>query len=233
MITIHDWPASLKWSRLDFRRRSGVLGSMESMSGSEQIVSGREGRVGFDMMFPDRRGTQARVWRGLESALRDGVDAVRWQFCDPDRLSNSSIGYTVGTVKWSEGYGWSEGYDWSKSPPFASVSTAAVEGDGEIYIDTTNWSSRLDVGSWIGFAGVFGAHLVDRISYSGATARCRIWPPLRRDVGSGTLVTLRPSLVLRLVPKSGSWGRDTMQTGMSASFVELPDQEVRQYGADW
>ena len=67
MITIHDWPASLKWSRLDFRRRSGVLGSMESMSGSEQIVSGREGRVGFDMVFAEA------LWTELTD---EGVDVV-------------------------------------------------------------------------------------------------------------------------------------------------------------
>lgn len=232
-MILHDWPVALRWSRVDFRRRSGVLGSMESLSGDEQVVSGRDGRIGFDMTFPDARGATARAWRGLESALRDGVDAVRWQFCDPDRLSNATIGYSAGTVKWTQGFGWTQGFDWEKGPPFATVATTAEEGADEVYINTTNWASALDGGSWFGFVGVYGAHLIERISYSGVTARCRVWPNLRRGIGSGALVTLRPVVALRLVPKSGSWSRDTMQTGMSASFVEIPDRDIRQFGEDW
>lgn len=232
-MRLHDWPTDLRWQTWTPRRISGVVGATESLAGGEQVVAGDLGRVGFDLAFRPARGAEARAWRGLEAALRDGVDAVRYRHCDPDRPSNAAIGYALSAeerrtgLPWVGPIWWEDGYGWRKAPPHAALWDQAREGDAEIEIDVSAWAGTLERGTWVGFAGVYAMHMVDQVAIAGGVARCRIWPPMRATVAAGTAVTLRPVMVVRLVPRSGQWARDLMQTGGGASFVEVLHPVVR------
>lgn len=232
-MIIHDWPSGLMVATFTPRRRSGVLGADDSLSGDDHVASGRDGRVGFDLTFADSRGAKARAWRALESALRDGVEAVRYRHCDPDRVGNAALGFAPGRRRWASGRTWASGRSWRIGMAFAALNAAAAEGDETVTIDTTAWSGGLEAGSWIGFGAVDGMHMIERIRYAGMVATCRIWPGVRNELAAGTLVTLHPTLVVTPVPRSGQWARGDLQAGQSVSFVEVPHARVRAEGETW
>ena len=223
MARMVSWPAGIGWTSREPLSGPRAVGasSSESLEGYVQSTASVYGLWRWQWSLPPLRGERSRRWRGFVSALHGGANAARVRFTDPDGLGWGDCGVTTPTatlaagLTWSHGLPWSNGAAWRPSRPWVAVAEAAPLGAVEIRLAATDWGARLGVGDLLGFVGVFALHVVTEAPFDDP-GRVRIWPPLRRAIGTTDHATLTPTLAMRLV------GEGAAPLGRGLTHVDAP-----------
>lgn len=233
MARLLSWPIDLRIVRVERLKgpRSINSGSTEALDGGEQSFSSPFGALSLQITFQPLQGQIARRHRGWITALHGGANATRFTYVDADRMSPEEAGIVGdhGPQRWSNGQPWSNGQWWSPSYPTVNVAAATLLGGTTVTLDSAFWGHTLDMGDLIGFAPFhFGMYEVTEVL---APGQYRIWPPLRKAVSATDFCTLSPTLALRLVGIDGaSVSREQPAAqGLTATFIETFDYDVRQY----
>lgn len=240
MARLIHWPNGL---RANFREplsgpRAVNAGVSTSVGNFVQTTSSPFGLWRWRFQFPSIRGQLFRRYRGWVTALHGGANATRVPFCDWDGLNLQQMGVAASRDDWrrgrpwSNGLPWSNGQSWQSTPPMVPVASPAVRDSTVLSLGSEFWGHRLDYGDLIGFAPYhLGLYMVTEVIEPGTY---RIWPPLRKDVTTDDLATLRPTLAMRLegedaanAPRGASFAE-----GLSVTMVETLDYDVREYFAD-
>lgn len=241
MARLLSWPIGLgkiAYQRLTGPRATGAASS-ESLAGFVQTVSSVFGSWRYQISLQAMKGRKLRLYRGLETALHGGTNAVRVPFNDPDIMSFAEAGITAVAegetnpeASWSNGKPWSNDENWQVSRPCVSISVAAAEADTTITLADEYWGHGLLGGEWIGFFPFhFGKYEITQVIDDG---NYRIWPPLRKSLTTESYATLNPVMAMRLESEAGG----TVQRGLVASegntltLTEVQDSDVRDYFGD-
>ena len=240
MARLIHWPNGL---RANFREplsgpRAVNAGVTTSIGNFVQTTVSPFGLWRWRFSFPPIRGQLFRRYRGWGAALHGGANATRVPFCDWDGLTLDQMGVDASRDEWrrgrpwGNGMPWSNGRDWQSTPPIVPVAAPAERDATVVSLGSSFWGHGLDYGDLIGFTPFyFGLHMVTEAIEPG---RYRIWPPLRKALGTEDFATLRPVLAMRLesedaanAPRGAAFA-----DGLSVTLVEVPDYTVRQWFAD-
>jgi hypothetical protein len=226
--------------------------SIEPLSGPRAVGSGTTQSIGnfvqtfaspfalwrFRFSFPAMHKSLFRRYRGWITALHGGANATRWHFFDPDAMTFQEAGLTATNSEiaagqtWSSGATWSNGENWATSRPDVAVASDAAVDSTQISLADEWWGHDLNVGDYVGFFPFYlGMHMITEVIEEGTY---RIWPPLRAALTTDHFATLSPTLAMRLEgEETASAGRGLAAAeGLSATFVETLDYDVREYFAD-
>lgn len=239
MRRLIDWPRDLHWQSREplSGPRSVGSGSSEGLGGFLQSFASPFGLWRWSFAFPPLKGEAFRRYRGTVMALHGGANAVRVPFCDPDGLGWAASGVALGGVSpraglpWSNGQPWGNGRNWRLGRAVVPLALPSAQGYDEIALTDADWGHGLGIGDMIGFAPFhFGLYFITEVISAG---RYRIWPPLRRAVAAGDLVTLTPVLAMRLESESSAGaGRGPARAeGLAMTLVEIEDADLRAYYA--
>lgn len=225
------------------------LTSIEPLSGPRAVSAGATQSIGnfvqtfgspfglwrFRFSFPAMHKSLFRRYRGWITALHGGANATRWSFFDPDMISFQEAGveasnFEIATGKpWSNGQPWSNGENWKTSRPNVAIASAAARDATVVSLAFQWWGHRLGVGDYLGFFPFhFGMYEITEVV---APGQYRIWPPLRKAIGTSDFATLSPVLALRLESEDAATaGRGlVVADDLTATFVETFDYDVRQW----
>lgn len=215
--------------------RSVSSSSSESFTGFTQTIASPYGAWRWQFTFAPMHKDEARRYRGFITALHGGANATRVTFRDPDVMSHAQAGLSVSQsqihrgIPWSNSMPWSNGRNWAIGYPHVGVTAAASKGTDTVTLANQFWRASLGVGDQIGFGPFyFGLHVVTEVKGGGAF---RIWPPLRKDIASGSYATLTPVMVMRLESESSApigRGISTMEAP-TITLAEVLDEDVRAF----
>jgi len=214
-------------------------GATESIGGFTQSFASAFGLWRWRFSFPAMNGSLLRDYRGWITALHGGANATRWHFFDPDMLTFAEAGVTPSNFQiatgmpWSNDEPWANSRNWAVSRPDVAVAAAATLGSTTVVLSDDWWGHALGRGSFIGFYPYhFGLYEITKVLDE--PGRYRVWPPLRKAITTSDFATLDATLALRLEGEAGApVGRGlAVAEGLTATFVEVLDYDVRDYFAD-
>lgn len=226
--------------------------SIEPLAGPRTVSGGASQSIGnfvqtfaspfnlwrLQFSFAPMRDSAFRRYRGWVTSMNGGANATRWSFFDPDMMTFREAGVDASNFEaatgqpWSNGKPWSNDENWKTSRPVVSVAASAALGDTIISLGSTFWGHSLDAGDYLGFFPFhLGLYTVTEVIEPGTY---RIWPDLRKAIGTDDFATLTPSMALRLESESAaSAGRGLVSAdGLTATFVEVLDYDARDYFGD-
>jgi hypothetical protein len=234
--------------------------SIEPLAGPRAVGGGASQSIGnfvqtfaspfnlwrFQFSFAPMKDAAFRRYRGWITSLNGGANATRWEFNDPDIMSFADADVVATDEQLRRGMPWSNGQpwlapgqdpwfntgNWSISRPIVPVAAGAAREDTIIRLGPVFWGHSLGVGDDLGFLPFhLGLYTVTEVIAPGTY---RIWPDLRKAIGPDDFATLEPSLALRLESESAAnAGRGLSSAdGLTATFVETLDYDVRDYFAD-
>lgn len=213
-----------------------LLSAPTGMTKFVQSIMAPAALFGIDVEYPIKRESQARAVAGMILDLEGGANVLRFPYRDAHEPKRHEFGLSYGEwneVSWSNGLPWGNGKNWRTSPP-TTVAMVDAELDAvEVIVSIAAWPFTLK-GTRFGFAGHWGVYTVQDAVVSGSVATLWIWPGLRRRVTAGTIVTLRPTVGMRLVgPDAGTFS-DTIQgrSDITLSLIEVPDETIRTYASE-
>ncbi len=213
-----------------------LLSAPTGMTKFVQSIMAPTALFGIDVEYPIKRESQARAVAGMILDLEGGANVLRFPYRDAHEPKRHEFGLSYGEwndVPWSNGLPWGNGKNWRTSPP-TTVAMVDAEFDAvEVIVSIAAWPFTLK-GTRFGFAGHWGVYTVQDAVVSGSVATLWIWPGLRRRVTAGTIVTLRPTVGIRLVgPDAGTFS-DTIQgrSDITLSLIEVPDETIRTYASE-
>lgn len=241
MARLLSWPRGLAitaYQRMTGPRSVGGA-STESITSFVQTVSSPFGAWRYQISLRGLKGSLARQYRGMVSALNGGANAVRVPFNDPDVMSWQDAGINIDKfdprrgVAWSNNQPFSNGCNWGMTRPMVAVVADAAIGDTIITLEDRYWGAHLLGGEWLGFMPFcFGKYDVTEVIGGG---QYRIWPPLRAVLTAGqSFANLNPVMAMRLEGESAASDKrgTTYADGNALTLLEVRDDDARAYFAD-
>ncbi|TWF53268.1 hypothetical protein [Neorhizobium alkalisoli] len=241
MARLLSWPLGLRWNRWKWLAGPEAVGASSDTTIGDftQTIASPFGARAMQITFPPLRGAPARRARGLITALNKGANAVRVSICDWDGMKFAEAGTSITQqqiqdgMPFSNGLGWSNGENWQLTKPLVPVASSAAQDATVIRLSTAFWGGLLGMGDWIGFSPLhFGLYeITEEMETAG---QYRIWPPLRKDIASGSFSTLYPVMAMRLMANNlpdAERGPSHLEN-LSISLVEVFDYDVRDYFLD-
>jgi hypothetical protein len=184
--------------------------------GSTQLRDG----LPWDTIYEDRG--SLLLGDGTTGALLIGDGSADTLMADTTFIS--------GTTQWDVD---ARGVNWRASLPQVTLGTALSIGDTNVVLTDQFWGHNLGEGDYIGFGPVyFGLHLITQVYSDG---HYKVWPPIRKNLTTNDWATLNPVMAMRLESEdAGPIGRGNVWAeGLSATFVEVLDADVRAYFKDF
>lgn len=227
-----SWPNGLKVT--DFTRVSGPVsagsGQNLTLTGATQHISAVKSPIVFNVTLPPQQGQGARRVNGLITAMRMGVNAVRFpwnvtdEMPDPNDLDLSAFQQ----LNWSNGQPWDNGKGWQGSYPTETVTASASVDESLITLGSTAWGDNLGMGDYFGFESHFGVYEITE-TFDLLPNQYRVWPPLRKAITTSDVATLEPTMVVRSVGDSQRNKKPAVWQPQELTFVEVLDADVRSY----
>lgn len=221
---IIQWPTDLRMVSVTPIDGPDVVSSgvNTALNGAEQVVRSIGNLIAIDITFPPAKGSEARAQRGLFTSLRSGVNAVRFQYPDPDRrtLREAGVNADGGTINIS-GIAGLAGANIVLDLPTVDVNRTANRGTNQIRLANEFWGRDLQVGEWISFYPNHpGVYQITDVLPNGFY---RIWPNLRQRITVADYASFNLMLIMKTFPGGAQWGRGPdFSQGGSLSLVEVP-----------
>lgn len=219
-LTIHTWPAAIKFRLIDLMNDAQTRSGGQSVSGREQVVVSGADKWRCKIELPTLRAEYVKPYRAFLARVRGRGNAFALPIADNHFWpSDAKLGLSApqnrNGIPFAGGAFFSDGTGFAADDIYAEgiVSNAAI-GAVQITVDLSTWGEILEIGQYFGLDD--WAHIVTGIVYDSAgVATIDFMPPLRRAVVSTTQFRFRPVLVCRF--EKDDSGRHPLDIGRFTS----------------
>lgn len=189
-LSIPLWPDSFRPQQMSATIDRPLLKGPKPLDGREQVVASSAGGWMISYDGVPVYGALYQAWRGLWVTIAAQGKPV---YVSPSLIDN---GTAPALTVFSDSTTFSDGTSFAQSTSDCSLASAASQGATTISVTNSSARPRV-VGDWFELNG--RAHVIQAISGSSWT----IWPPLRANYASGTVLEIDDPRVLAYLTPDG------------------------------